>query len=85
VGLRAVDAARAAQIHPALDAKALDALDPAHAVRAKESLGGTGPRSVDAQIAWIRGEARSLAEAAARHGSLETIAARVFAEPLERA
>jgi argininosuccinate lyase len=84
IALRAVDAARATQIHPALDAEALRALDPLNAMRAKESLGGTGPKSVDSQIAWLRGEARALGDAAARHGSLDAIAARVFAEPLER-
>jgi argininosuccinate lyase len=84
IALNAVDAARATQIHPALDAEALRALDPLNAMRAKESLGGTGPKSVDSQIAWLRSEARALGDAAARHGSLDAIAARVFAEPLEK-
>src|SRR5580692_5952559 len=51
---KAVGAGRAHEIHPALDAQSLLALDPAAAVAAKESLGGTGPRSVDAQVAWLR-------------------------------
>ena len=84
MALKAIDAARATQIHPALDAEALRALDPLNAMRAKESLGGTGPKSVDSQIAWLRSEARALGDAAARHGSLDAIAARVFAEPLEK-
>jgi argininosuccinate lyase len=83
VPLSSLDEARARVIHPALDAAALAALDPASAVAAKESLGGTGPRAVDAQIAWLDGTARSLAEAARKHGTLDVIAARVFAEPLE--
>jgi argininosuccinate lyase len=85
VGLRAVAEARAKAIHPALDAQALVALDPATAVAAKESFGGTGPRSVDAQITWLREQASSLSARASAQGSLETVARRVFDEPLERA
>jgi argininosuccinate lyase len=85
VGLAAIDAGRAHEIHPALDGQTLLALDPAAAVAAKESLGGTGPRAVDAQIAWLRERAGILSEKAAAHGSLESLAARVFEEPLERA
>lgn len=84
ISLRAVDAARARTIHPALDADALRALDPVAAVQAKESFGGAGPRSVDAQVAWLRDRARALSGAAAKHGSLEQLADRVFAEPLEK-
>src|SRR5580704_8777568 len=83
VGLRSVDPQRALDIHPALDEQALRALDPAAAVAAKESLGGTGPRAVDAQIAWLRGRAGALATKSEAHGTLEALAARVFAEPLE--
>jgi argininosuccinate lyase len=83
VALRAIDAARAHEIHPALDAESLRALDPAAAVAAKESLGGTGPRSVDAQIEWLRERARTHARKAEKHGSLGVLAERVFAEPLE--
>jgi argininosuccinate lyase len=83
LGLRSVDPQRALAIHPALDEQALRALDPAAAVAAKESLGGTGPRSVDAQIAWLRGRAGALATKSEAHGTLEALAARVFAEPLE--
>ena len=74
------------EIHPALDAQALLALDPAAAVAAKESLGGTGPGSRRrAQLAWLRDRAVALAAKASEHGSLEDLARRVFAEPLERA
>jgi argininosuccinate lyase len=84
VGLRAIEAARAQAIHPLMDASALQALDPAAAVAAKESLGGTGPRAVDAQIAWLGERASALSEKAHAHGSLEALARRVFAEPLEQ-
>jgi argininosuccinate lyase len=83
VPLSAIDEVRARAVHPALEASALAALDPAAAVAAKESLGGTGPHAVDTQIAWLDDSARALAATAAAHGSLETIATRVFAEPLE--
>jgi argininosuccinate lyase len=81
--LRDVDPAAASQVHPALDAQALRALDPHAAVLAKESIGGTGPRAVDAQIAWVGDAARALAATAETHGSIDALAARVFAEPLE--
>jgi argininosuccinate lyase len=84
VSLRAVDAGRAREIHPALDAEALRALDPAAAVQAKESLGGAGPRSVEAQIAWLHAQAQTLLDEAGAHGSLDELAERVFAEPLEK-
>ncbi|HSY20546.1 MAG TPA: argininosuccinate lyase [Polyangiaceae bacterium] len=83
VGLRAIEATRAKAIHPALDEGALKALDPAMAAAAKESLGGTGPRSVAAQIAWLRERAAELALRAEAHGCLDDISERVFAEPLE--
>ena len=50
----AIGEARARSVHPAFDARGARALEPARAVAAKESLGGTGPRAVDAQIAWLR-------------------------------
>ncbi len=81
--LRAIDASRARAIHPAMDAAALRALDPTAAVAAKESLGGTGPRAVDEQIAWLGEHASALSEKAHAQGSLEALALRVFAEPLE--
>src|SRR5580704_11420338 len=72
VALRAIDETRARGIHPALDAQALRSLDPAMAVAAKESFGGTGPRSVDVQIAWLRDQASALSTRASAQGSLET-------------
>jgi argininosuccinate lyase len=85
VALRSVDAARAQKIHPLLDADALRVLDPAAAVAAKESAGGTGPRSTDVQIGWLRDKASALRDKATGHGSLQMLAQRVFAEPLELA
>jgi argininosuccinate lyase len=82
VSLRSIDAARARAIHPALDADALGALDPAAAVKAKESLGGTGPHAVEAQVAWLREEAKRLGAIADAQGTLEALAERVFTEPL---
>jgi argininosuccinate lyase len=83
IPLRAVDTHRAQAVHPALDADALRALDPAAAVAAKESLGGTGPRAVDAQIAWLERQQGDLASVADAQGSLDALARRVFSEPLE--
>jgi argininosuccinate lyase len=83
VDLSALDPVRAQAIHPSLDAHALRALDPARAVAAKESAGGTGPRAVEAQIAWLRTEADRLRTTAEVHGSIDVLAQRVFAEPLE--
>jgi argininosuccinate lyase len=83
VSLRQIDSARAHAVHPALDAHSLRALEPESAVAAKESLGGTGPRAVDAQIDWLRERATGLSASADLHGSLEELAQRVFGEPLE--
>jgi argininosuccinate lyase len=83
IPLRGIDPATAREIHPGFDAESLRALEPAAAVAAKESLGGTGPRSVDAQIAWLRDRARKHSKNAEEHGSLAVLAERVFAEPLE--
>jgi argininosuccinate lyase len=83
ISLRAIDPERARTVHNMLDAHALAALEPRAAVAAKESLGGTGPLSVDAQIAWLREQATELGARAAAQGNLDVLAARVFAEPLE--
>jgi argininosuccinate lyase len=85
VALGAIPLAEASAIHPALDESALRALDPATAVAAKESIGGTGPRSVAQQLAWLRARAGELSAKAAEHGTIDAIATRVFAEPLENA
>jgi argininosuccinate lyase len=84
IPLRAVNAERALAVHPAFDVHALRALEPAAAVAGKESLGGTGPRAVDAQIGWLCEQARILSAKAEAQGSLEALADRVFAEPLEK-
>jgi argininosuccinate lyase len=83
VPLRAIGPDQARAVHEALDAHALSALEPRAAVEAKESLGGTGPLSVQAQIAWLREQATALRTTATVHGTLDVLAARVFAEPLE--
>jgi argininosuccinate lyase len=85
VPLRAADPMRAQAIHPAFDAQTLRALEPRAAVAAKESFGGTGPKSVDAQIAWLRERSSFLSSKARSHGSLEELARRVFDEPVQRA
>ena len=82
VALRAITLAQAQRAHAAFDASTLASLDPATAVAAKESAGGTGPRAVDAQIAHVRARAATLAESAGRHPSLDDLATRIFAEPL---
>jgi argininosuccinate lyase len=83
VPLKAIPAAKAHAIHAMLDAHALAALDPRTAVAAKESAGGTGPLAVEAQLGWLRLRAAELGAAAGKHGSLDALAQRVFAEPLE--
>jgi argininosuccinate lyase len=82
IALGDVDVTTAQRIHPGLDADALRALDPKAAVAAKESAGGTGPRAIADQIAWIRGEAAALESIAEAHGSIDALAQRVFGEPL---
>jgi argininosuccinate lyase len=84
VDLRALDPAKARAVNPSLDARALRALDPARAVAAKESAGGTGPRAIEAQIAWLRTVAEQLRATAEVHGSIDVLAQRVFAEPLDQ-
>ncbi len=83
VALRAFPIASATTIHPALDAEALRSLDPATAVAAKESFGGTGPRAVDVQIARIRELAGLFVEEVSVYGTLDDIARGIFDEPLE--
>jgi argininosuccinate lyase len=83
VPLRAIAPDRATALHPLLDAEALRALDPETAVAAKESSGGTGPLSVNAQVAWLRRRSGVLLAKAEAQGTLELLAARVFGEPLE--
>lgn len=85
IALASIDAANAAKFHPALDAEALQALDPLAAVRAKQSIGGTSPAAVGDQIDGLLGGAERLAAIAANTPTLATIAARIAAEPLEPA
>ena len=82
VDLSALDPATARTVHPALDLHALKALDPVRAVAAKQSVGGTAPGAVDAQIAWLSSQAAQLRATADVHGSIDALAQRVFAEPL---
>lgn len=52
--------AQAQHVHPAFTKESLAALDPRRAVAAKESVGGTGPRSVDLQLAALEAEASAI-------------------------
>jgi len=83
VALRAIPPERARTVHEGFDAHILSALEPRTAVDAKESLGGTGPLSVGAQIEWLREQSTDLRAFARTHGPLDALATRVFAEPLE--
>ncbi|HEY5241581.1 MAG TPA: argininosuccinate lyase [Polyangiaceae bacterium] len=84
VPLRAIDAAKARTFHALLDEQTLQALDPKAAVAAKESAGGTGPLAVEAGLGWLRQRAAELGAVAGKHGSLDALAQRVFAEPLDQ-
>jgi argininosuccinate lyase len=83
VPMRDVPIERATAIHTAFDADALRALDPVTAVAAKESHGGTGPKSVDAQLTGLHARADRLDQTVARHPTLDALASRLFAVPLE--
>jgi argininosuccinate lyase len=69
-------------IHPALDAEALGALDPAASVARKESPGGTGPRSVSRQIAALREAAAAAARCAAAVPRLQALFEELREAPL---
>jgi argininosuccinate lyase len=64
VALSRVPLATAQQVDPAFDEAILAAAQPAAAVRAKESAGGTGPRAVERQLAWISDRAAALEKTA---------------------
>ena len=81
--LSGIDPAIATKIHPGLDAKALEALDPAHAVAAKESFGGTGPKTVQAQLDTLRANGEMFIASATEVPTLASIAETIAAEPLE--
>ena len=83
VWLSGIDPAVAAKVHASIDPEALASLDPATAVAAKESVGGTGPRAVEAQLRELRASAEHLASAATSIPSLAAIAERIAGEPLE--
>ncbi len=82
VDLAALGADVAKQVHPTLDAAALGVLDPARAIAAKESEGGTGPRSVARQVAALTEKVQSLAARAASVPTLDAIARTLEQEPL---
>ena len=81
VPLAKLDPAIAKNVHSAFDSKTLAALDPKSAIAAKESTGGTGPRSIDAQIDSARARVAIYAEKASTIPSLDAIAAGIAAEP----
>jgi argininosuccinate lyase len=83
VWLSGIDPAIATKIHAGLDAKALEALDPATAVAAKESFGGTGPKSVRAQIDTLRDSGEMYIASASEVPTLASIAEIIAAEPME--
>jgi len=74
----------AKKIHPLLDAESLRALDPQTAAAAKESEGGTGPRSVEAQLESLRAESERLAVRAVNTPNLDALAERIAREPLTK-
>jgi argininosuccinate lyase len=82
VPLGSLDEATAKSVHPAFDARVLGALDPAAAVAAKESAGGTGPRAIDAQLASARDRADTLAAISASTPQLDAVARAIATEPL---
>ena len=80
--LRALSLEQARVAHPAFDAEALAVLDPAKAVAAKESLGGTGPVSIARQLKALETELRGLAARADVVPSLDQIAEKIALETL---
>jgi argininosuccinate lyase len=81
-GLRETSLEVAQSVHSAIDAEALAVLDPARAAAAKESAGGTGPRSVAAQRKELAARAAELGAIAARVPSLDAIADAIAREVL---
>jgi argininosuccinate lyase len=80
--LRALTLEQARAAHAGFDAEALAVLDPARAVAAKESLGGTGPASIARQIEALRSELTALAARADAVPSLDHIARAIAQETL---
>ena len=60
-------------IDPRLDSGVLLACDPRQSVARKRNAGGTGPESVEAQIAWLAGRAEAAKAAAAAVPRLEAL------------
>ena len=73
---------RAKRVHPAFTTETLAALDPARAVAAKESAGGTGPRAVAVQLQAARARAAAFADHARSLPTLDALARAITAEPL---
>jgi argininosuccinate lyase len=82
VSLASIGEVRARSVHPALTAEALAALDPVRAVAAKESIGGTGPRAVAAQLEGARSRAQALLARASAVPTIQSLARSIAAEPL---
>lgn len=82
LALSRVPLAVAQQVDPAFDEAALAAAQPAAAVRAKESEGGTGPRSVERQLAWISDRAADLSKRATEVPRLNALLASLEKEAL---
>ena len=72
----------ARSVDPSLDAEALRSLDAAGAVARKESQGGTGPVSVDRQLALLAQQSSTLAARAARVPRLDALFATLKEAPL---
>jgi argininosuccinate lyase len=82
IPLSKIDPAKALAVHASLDADALLALDAKRAVLAKESFGGTGPRSVEHQLTALETKAAAQIKIADALPSLDAIANTIRNEPL---
>jgi argininosuccinate lyase len=83
VTLASLGEERATKVHPALTANALAALDAGRAVAAKESVGGTGPRAVRAQLDDAARRAETLrGRDATGHSSVAELGRIIAREPL---
>ncbi len=71
--LTAMTTEDARTVHPAFDATVLAALDPEAACAAKESLGGTGPRALDQQLAALEHDCDALERTIAAIPSLDSV------------
>ena len=80
--LREISPEVAQSVHSAIDADALAVLDPERAAAAKESAGGTGPKSVAAQREALRGQIARATLAAQSVPTLEQIAETIAKEEL---